>query len=66
MYCKKLDHYPLDCEPEPLGGGTKALEEQMSEALIRRCPGCKKAYVGKYACNRVSNPTRQHVTVFLW
>lgn len=42
--CRREDHHPRTCEEEArrVANPRVAVEEAMSEALLRKCPGCEK------------------------
>ncbi|KAI5481250.1 hypothetical protein MNV49_004870 [Pseudohyphozyma bogoriensis] len=53
LACKRASHAPVPCaiaHPSAM----HQLEEAMSNALIRECPGCKKKFVKRDGCNRIT------------
>ncbi|KAJ3522269.1 hypothetical protein NMY22_g11965 [Coprinellus aureogranulatus] len=56
--CKRDNHSPRTCREEELAstGPEHAVQEAMSEALMRRCPGCDRATVKETGCNRIVCP----------
>ncbi|EJD07122.1 uncharacterized protein FOMMEDRAFT_75478 [Fomitiporia mediterranea MF3/22] len=58
--CKKLDHLPKSCKEADEDRGLDArhkVEEAMTEALMRNCPKCKKAFIKEDGCNKMRCPT---------
>lgn len=59
--CRKLSHIPLRCEEVEDSIAVKKrqfLHEKMTEALIRTCPACKKAFFKEEGCNHMKCPVR--------
>ncbi|XP_053648008.2 E3 ubiquitin-protein ligase RNF216 isoform X1 [Cherax quadricarinatus] len=57
--CKEATHVPLRCEEVERDHQTKArlqIEEEMSKALIRKCPDCNTNIVGEAGCNKMTCP----------
>ncbi|GAA5916284.1 E3 ubiquitin-protein ligase RNF216 [Sporobolomyces salmoneus] len=55
--CKKEGHVPLTCEEadrESRMGGVHAVEDAMTEAMIRSCPKCQLKYIKSEACNKIT------------
>ena len=55
--CKRDSHVPMTCEEFKKEDGVAerhALEEAMTNALIRTCPQCKVAVLKEDGCNKVS------------
>ncbi|KAJ9648108.1 hypothetical protein H2199_001885 [Coniosporium tulheliwenetii] len=55
--CKLETHIPLTCEQnakERKGSMRHAVEEAMSEALIRSCNRCKNKFVKDWGCNKMA------------
>ncbi|RDB24555.1 hypothetical protein Hypma_008324 [Hypsizygus marmoreus] len=56
--CKKPDHLPRTCkevvEADKALDGRHAIEEAMSEALMRICPKCSKPFVKEHGCNMMT------------
>lgn len=55
--CGKEDHSPRTCKEERkrTEGARQRVEEAMSGALIRRCPGCKRGIVSNFICRPALN-----------
>ncbi|KAL1410139.1 hypothetical protein Q8F55_004142 [Vanrija albida] len=54
--CKRPDHIPKRCEEVEADlklNKRHAVEEAMSEALMRKCPKCAKPYVKETGCNKI-------------
>ncbi|WOO78862.1 E3 ubiquitin-protein ligase [Vanrija pseudolonga] len=54
--CKRPDHIPKRCEEVEADlklDKRHAVEEAMSEALMRKCPKCSKPYVKEHGCNKI-------------
>ncbi|KAJ3495515.1 hypothetical protein NMY22_g19929 [Coprinellus aureogranulatus] len=66
--CKKENHWPRTCREEELRSvnPAHAVEEAMSEALIRRCPACGIAVVKVHGCNHMACPDSQCGTHFCY
>ncbi|KIY45011.1 hypothetical protein FISHEDRAFT_18691, partial [Fistulina hepatica ATCC 64428] len=57
--CKKVDHLPKSCqemEEDTKLDGQHTVEEAMTEALMRRCPKCNKAFIKESGCNKMTCP----------
>ncbi|KAF9009905.1 hypothetical protein BDQ17DRAFT_1347118 [Cyathus striatus] len=57
--CKKPNHLPKLCkviEKENALVRKHAIEEAMSQALMRNCPKCKKAFLKEDGCNKMKCP----------
>ncbi|KAF5376136.1 hypothetical protein D9615_007703 [Tricholomella constricta] len=54
-WCKKLDHRPNMCEVD--SKGKHHVDEAMSGALVRQCPGCKKPFIKETGCNKMKCPS---------
>ncbi|KAI0665506.1 hypothetical protein C8Q78DRAFT_986254 [Trametes maxima] len=57
--CKKPDHLPRSCQEvadEKKLDVRHAIEEAMTQALMRNCPKCKKAFIKEAGCNKMSCP----------
>ncbi|KAA8648255.1 E3 ubiquitin-protein ligase [Aspergillus tanneri] len=55
--CKQESHIPKTCNEAQRERGLPArlaVEEAMSEALIRTCPNCKVKIIKEFGCNRMS------------
>lgn len=58
--CKKLEHLPKKCEEADLEkyfDGQHAVDEAMSQALMRNCPKCSKAFIKESGCNKMTCPS---------
>ena len=52
--CDKISHVPLSCDEAKAGEGINErhlVEEAMSAAVMRICPGCKTPVMKEYGCN---------------
>ena len=52
--CNKVSHIPLSCEEAKAEEGIDErhlIEEAMTAAVMRTCPGCKTAVMKEYGCN---------------
>ncbi|KAH6914655.1 hypothetical protein BKA70DRAFT_552432 [Coprinopsis sp. MPI-PUGE-AT-0042] len=56
--CKRDDHSPRTCREEALrcAGAVHTVAEAMSEALMRRCPGCSQPSIKENGCNHLVCP----------
>ncbi|KAF9030307.1 hypothetical protein BDZ89DRAFT_1064727 [Hymenopellis radicata] len=57
--CKKPDHLPKSCkemEEDKHLDGRHLIEEAMTEALMRKCPKCTKAFIKDAGCNKMICP----------
>ncbi|KAG6856665.1 hypothetical protein H0H87_002042 [Tephrocybe sp. NHM501043] len=57
--CKKDDHLPKSCkemEEDKLLDGKHAVEEAMTQALMRNCPKCQKPFIKESGCNKMTCP----------
>ncbi|KAI0640872.1 hypothetical protein C8Q79DRAFT_1014714 [Trametes meyenii] len=57
--CKKPDHLPKSCQEvadDKKLDVRHAIEEAMTQALMRNCPKCKKAFIKEAGCNKMSCP----------
>lgn len=62
-WCSKPEHSPLKCHEVEKDGETKIrtfVEEKMAEAVLRRCPKCKKPYERTEGCNHIKCPCGTH------
>lgn len=56
-FCKEPNHIPLRCnEVEKQGevGMRTYIEARLTEAMIRRCHNCQKAFVKEFGCNKMT------------
>ncbi|KAF7425989.1 hypothetical protein PC9H_008351 [Pleurotus ostreatus] len=66
--CKKLDHLPKSCkemEAEKLLDGRHAIEEAMTQALLRNCPKCEKAFIKEAGCNKMTCPNCRTLSCYV-
>ncbi|KAI9761030.1 MAG: hypothetical protein M4579_001293 [Chaenotheca gracillima] len=57
--CKSESHLPLSCEESKNESGLAvrhALEEAMTEALVRSCGNCKSKFIKEIGCNKMCCP----------
>ncbi|TFK66613.1 hypothetical protein BDN72DRAFT_140874 [Pluteus cervinus] len=57
--CQKPDHLPKSCDEvseDRILDGRHVIEEAMSQALMRNCPKCKKAFIKENGCNKMTCP----------
>ncbi|XP_043481922.1 uncharacterized protein LOC122511005 [Leptopilina heterotoma] len=55
MSCKALNHVPLKCEEVAKEDEARLqLEEKMTEALVRTCHKCQKAFFKEEGCNKMT------------
>nr|XP_045616945.1 E3 ubiquitin-protein ligase RNF216-like [Procambarus clarkii] len=57
--CKEETHVPLRCNEVEKDHQTQArlkIEEEMSRAMIRKCPECGQNIVGEAGCNKMTCP----------
>ncbi|KAI9782754.1 MAG: hypothetical protein M1835_003946 [Candelina submexicana] len=57
--CKQETHIPLSCEAYAKENkllARHAVEEAMTEALLRSCNKCKESYVKEFGCNKMVCP----------
>ena len=62
-WCLQPEHGPLKCHEVEKDGETKIrtfVEEKMAEAVLRRCPKCKKPYERTEGCNHIRCPCGTH------
>lgn len=53
-FCKKLNHLPMTCEEAKiLSHSQNHIENEMSEAIIRKCFHCKKRFIKGDGCNKM-------------
>lgn len=55
--CKESTHIPRSCEEmarEKGGSARLAIEEAMSQALIRKCNKCQTPFIKEYGCNKMA------------
>lgn len=55
--CRQPDHLPYTCEQASADrklDKRHTVEEAMTEALVRKCPKCKKAFVKTEGCNKIT------------
>lgn len=60
--CRKPSHIPLRCNEVEDAVAIKKrqfLHEKMTEALVRTCPACKKAFFKEEGCNHMKCPCGQ-------
>lgn len=66
--CKKEDHLPKSCaevvEDRDLDA-RHAVEEAMTEALMRKCPKCSKAFIKENGCNKMRCPYCQTLSCYV-
>jgi TRIAD3 protein (E3 ubiquitin-protein ligase RNF216) len=58
-WCGEPDHRPLRCDQVEKDSEVKLrtfMEEQMTDAMTRRCPQCQKAYERTEGCNKMHCP----------
>ncbi|KAG8881459.1 hypothetical protein FRB98_004298 [Tulasnella sp. 332] len=66
--CKRPDHLPKSCQE--MEGDRKldarhAVEEAMTEALMRKCPKCSKAFVKEAGCNKMTCPHCSQLSCYI-
>uniref|UniRef100_A0A914VYQ5 RING-type domain-containing protein n=1 Tax=Plectus sambesii TaxID=2011161 RepID=A0A914VYQ5_9BILA len=57
--CREPSHIPLRCEEVEQDEDTKMrtfIENRMAEAMIRKCPKCKKPIIKSEGCNKMACP----------
>lgn len=55
--CKEPNHVPLRCDEVEKQGETSMrtyIEARLTEAMIRRCHRCQKAFVKEFGCNKMT------------
>lgn len=55
--CKEPNHVPLRCDEVEKQGETDMrtyIEARLTEAMIRRCHRCQKAFVKEFGCNKMT------------
>lgn len=55
--CKEPNHVPLRCDEVEKQGETNMrtyIEARLTEAMIRRCHRCQKAFVKEFGCNKMT------------
>ncbi|KAL5525503.1 hypothetical protein ACEPAG_6839 [Sanghuangporus baumii] len=66
--CKKADHLPKSCKEAEEDTGLNArhkVEEAMTEALMRNCPRCKKAFIKESGCNKMTCPNCRTLSCYI-
>ncbi|KAL5476607.1 hypothetical protein ACEPAI_3287 [Sanghuangporus weigelae] len=66
--CKKADHLPKSCKEAEEDTGLNArhkVEEAMTEALMRNCPTCKKAFIKEFGCNKMTCPNCRTLSCYI-
>ncbi|KAF5376094.1 hypothetical protein D9615_007750 [Tricholomella constricta] len=66
--CKKLDHLPKSCkemEEDKHLDGRHAVEEAMTQALMRNCPKCQKSFIKESGCNKMTCPNCQTLSCYV-
>ncbi|KAL5526297.1 hypothetical protein ACEPAF_8020 [Sanghuangporus sanghuang] len=66
--CKKADHLPKSCKEAEEDTGLNArhkVEEAMTEALMRNCPRCKKAFIKESGCNKMTCPNCHTLSCYI-
>ncbi|KIJ28579.1 hypothetical protein M422DRAFT_105303, partial [Sphaerobolus stellatus SS14] len=57
--CKKLDHLPKSCkeaEEDNALDARHAVEEAMTQGMVRNCPQCEKPFIKENGCNKMTCP----------
>ncbi|KAL7748069.1 hypothetical protein RI367_006615 [Sorochytrium milnesiophthora] len=57
LKCKRKSHIPLTCaehEKEHMLEARHQVEEDMTKAMVRECPKCKKRYLKFDGCNKIT------------
>jgi E3 ubiquitin-protein ligase RNF216 len=57
--CSQVTHVPVSCEEAKLNNKTTvrhAVEEAMTEALVRTCNKCKNKFIKEIGCNKMTCP----------
>lgn len=55
--CRQAEHLPYTCDQAKADrklGKRHAVEEAMTEALVRKCPKCQKAFLKEEGCNKIT------------
>ncbi|KAF9443736.1 hypothetical protein P691DRAFT_764001 [Macrolepiota fuliginosa MF-IS2] len=66
--CKKVDHLPKRCEEVEEDKKLDArhlVEEAMTQALMRNCPKCKKAFIKESGCNKMACPNCRTLSCYI-
>ncbi|KAI0070670.1 hypothetical protein K474DRAFT_1608247 [Panus rudis PR-1116 ss-1] len=66
--CKKLDHLPKSCkevEEDKKLDARHAVEEAMTQALMRNCPKCKKPFIKEAGCNKMICPNCRTMSCYI-
>ncbi|KAI5119963.1 hypothetical protein M0805_004343 [Coniferiporia weirii] len=66
--CKKIDHLPKSCKEFEEENGLDVrhrVEEAMTEALMRNCPKCKRAFVKEGGCNKMTCPNCRTLSCYI-
>ncbi|KAH0579736.1 hypothetical protein H2248_002574 [Termitomyces sp. 'cryptogamus'] len=66
--CKKLDHLPKSCkemEEDKHLDGRHAVEEAMTQALMRNCPKCQKPFIKESGCNKMTCPNCMTLSCYI-
>ncbi|KIO29765.1 hypothetical protein M407DRAFT_70089, partial [Tulasnella calospora MUT 4182] len=66
--CKREDHLPKSCSEvvdDRNLDARHAVEEAMTEALMRKCPKCSKAFIKENGCNKMRCPYCQTLSCYV-
>ncbi|KAG8984634.1 hypothetical protein FRB90_005194, partial [Tulasnella sp. 427] len=66
--CKREDHLPKSCAEvvdDKNLDARHAVEEAMTEALMRKCPKCSKAFIKENGCNKMRCPYCQTMSCYV-